>query len=211
MPSPEEILNGLTAIANDWRLLAIFWHGYFAVFILGLLFSARPARSIVGLLLLLPLLSVSLLAWAQGNLFNGAVFALMSVVLLAIAVRFAHDEVKVVPGWLNVLGWLMVGFGLAYPHFLESVSLIEYLYAAPTGLIPCPTLSIVIGFTMILGGLNSRPWCLVLAIMAFFYGVFGIVRLRVSIDGVLILGALVTAYVAFSPRILGDSHGATAR
>lgn len=105
----------------------------------------------------------------------------------------------------------MIGFGWIYPHFLDNATPMEYLYAAPTGLIPCPTLSIVIGFTLILGGLRLRPWCLVLTIMGLFYGVFGAGRLGVKIDGVLLLGALATAYVAFSPRLAGSSHGAIAR
>ncbi|PLW83854.1 hypothetical protein CWI75_00380 [Kineobactrum sediminis] len=90
----------------------------------------------------------------------------------------------------------MIGFGWLYPHFLDNTTSLVYLYAAPTGLIPCPTLSIVIGFTLILGGLGSRSWCLVLAMMGLFYGVFGAARLGVRIDGVLILGALAAACAA---------------
>lgn len=105
----------------------------------------------------------------------------------------------------------MIGFGWVYPHFLDNAALVEYLYAAPTGLIPCPTLSIVIGFTLILGGLRSRAWCLVLTIVGLFYGVFGAARLGVKIDGVLLLGALATAYAAFSRQLMGSRHGATVR
>lgn len=87
----------------------------------------------------------------------------------------------------------------------------DWLYAAPTGIIPCPTLSIVIGFTLILGGLRSRSWCLVLTTVGLFYGFFGAVRLGVKIDGILLLGALSTAYVAFSPQWMEGNDGATGR
>jgi hypothetical protein len=40
MPPPELILNGLKEIANDWRMLAITWHVYFAGFALSLVLGA---------------------------------------------------------------------------------------------------------------------------------------------------------------------------
>lgn len=43
----------------------------------------------------------------------------------------------------------LVVFGWTYPHFVSTHSWIEYAYAAPLGLIPCPTLSVVIGFTLL--------------------------------------------------------------
>ncbi len=211
MPSSEEILAGLKAIANDWQLLAVLWHGYFAVLVFGLVFGVRPGRHVVGLLLVLPLISVGILAWVHGNPFNGVSFVLTSMVLAAIAARFSREAVKVAPAWVAVSGAMMIGFGWIYPHFLDNATPIEYLYAAPTGLIPCPTLSIVIGFTLILGGLRSRPWCLVLTIVGLFYGIFGAVLLGVIIDGVLLFGALATACVAFSSRLVGSRHGATVR
>jgi hypothetical protein len=210
MPTPEEILAGLSAIANAWRLLSVLWHGYFTVLVLGLVLGVRPTRRVAGVLLAFPLLSVSILAWVHANPFNGAFFALTGIALLAIAARLAPEDVKVAPRWLTVLGASMIGFGWVYPHFLDNATPIAYLYAAPTGLIPCPTLSIVIGFTLTLGGLRSRPWCLVLTTVGLFYGVFGAGWLGVRIDWVLCLGAFGTAYAAFSPQLLGCSHGATA-
>jgi hypothetical protein len=105
----------------------------------------------------------------------------------------------------------MFGFGWVYPHFLEDSTPIVYLYAAATGLIPCPTLSIVIGLTLLLGGLRSRPWCLVLTIVGLFYGTFGAGQLGVNIDWVLLFGALVTAYVAFSRQMIEGSPANKAR
>lgn len=197
--SPEEILSGLSAIASDWRLLAVLWHGYFLILVLTLVYGVRPTRRVAGFFLALPVASVSVLAWLNGNPFNGASFALITVVLVAIATRWSRLRVKVAPIQLAVPGVLLVLFGWIYPHFVEDARPFEYLYAAPTGLIPCPTLSIVIGFTLVLGGLGSRSWCLVLAAAGLFYGVFGAVRLGVRIDMVLILGAFATAYAAFSP------------
>jgi hypothetical protein len=90
-----------------------------------------------------------------------------------------------------VSGSLLFVFGWVYPHFLETRSILTYLYAAPTGLIPCPTLSTVIGLSLILGGLGSRAWSLTLGFAGIFYGVFGAAWLGVTIDWFLAVGALV--------------------
>jgi hypothetical protein len=73
------------------------------------------------------------------------------------------------------------------------------VYAAPVGLVPCPTLSIVIGFTLLVGGFNSRKWMLILAIVGLFYGIIGYFRLGVKLDIGLIVGALTVALVSFWP------------
>ena len=58
------------------------------------------------------------------------------------------------------------------------------------GLIPCPTLSLVIGFTLLAGGFGSKAWSLVLVAAGTFYGLFGVARLGVVLDVVLAGGAL---------------------
>jgi hypothetical protein len=199
MPNPDQILTALTALANQWKPLAVAWHVYFAVLI-GLAIGLHPSRRLTGILLSLPLISVSVLAWSSGNPFNGTLFAVAAVALIVLAVRLPKDRVYLAPTWIVVAGAVMFIFGWVYPHFLETTSLLPYLYAAPTGLIPCPTLSIVIGTALILDGLQSRAWSLVLAAMGIFYGVFGAMRLGVTMDFVLLVGALVLGTIVLIPR-----------
>jgi hypothetical protein len=99
--------------------------------------------------------------------------------------------VRVAPAGFLFPGLALFAFGWAYPHFLDSVSFLPYLYRAPTGLIPCPTLAIVIGLALVLDGLGSRALCLALGVAGLFYGVTGVVRLGVVIDWTLLLGAAV--------------------
>jgi hypothetical protein len=204
MPTPEQILYSLGTIANQWQLLAVVWHVYFAVLAVGLLLGVRPAKRIGGVLLALPLFSVSALAWASANPFNGGLFALAGITLLVIATRLPQEQIQIAPLWIVGGGILMFLFGWAYPHFLETTSLIPYLYAAPTGLIPCPTLSILIGLSLIVGGFESRTWSLVLGAMGLFYGLTGAIQLGVTIDLFLLLGALLTLLVTFMPK--SDVH-----
>jgi len=201
MPTPDEILRGLRDIANTWRILAIFWHVYFGLLAVLLLQGARPPRNVAGVLLGLPLLSVSGLAWIHGNPFNGTVFAVSGIALIALSTRrLSHDRVRVAPWWAAAGGALLFAFGWVYPHFLDTSSFLPYLYSAPMGLIPCPTLSVVIGSALILGGLGSRAYSLVIGVTGIFYGLFGSVRLGVLIDWVLLFGALTIVFFSLSER-----------
>jgi hypothetical protein len=201
MPTPEQILSSLTTIANQWWILAVIWHIYFGVLAVLLLAGKRPSRRVVGVLLALPLLSVSALAFLSANFFNGAVFAVVAIALIVIALRLSDESVRIAPAWAVGAGMVMFVFGWLYPHFLETSSFLPYLIAAPTGLVPCPTLSIVIGSALIVGGLHSRVWSIVLGATGIFYGIFGAIRLGVTIDYVLLFGALAVLLITFVPHL----------
>src|SRR5512135_3438108 len=95
MPATQVILDGLTSMANEWRGLAIIWHGAFAVGLIALLVGWRPTKRCAGILLALPAVSVSAMAWLGGNPFNGVVFAMITVVLVGLATRLPGTRVIV--------------------------------------------------------------------------------------------------------------------
>jgi hypothetical protein len=190
MPTPEQLLSGLREIANQWRPLAMIWHAYFGVIAIALLAGARPPKRLCGLVLGLPLLSVSVMAWMSSNPFNGLIFGLLGLMVVYFSLRLPCERVQMSPMMILLPGIILFLFGWVYPHFLNSPSVLAYAFSAPTGLIPCPTLSIVIGLFLILNGLGSRPLSFILAIAGLFYGIFGVFRLGVTIDLVLGLGAL---------------------
>jgi hypothetical protein len=200
MPSAEQILGNLQDISNRWQLVAIFWHVYFGVFIAIPAMGLRPSKRIAGLLLGLPILSVSAIAWSAGNPFNGAIFAFTGIIFLFMVTRLQRGAVHLAPQAYRIPGILLFIFGWVYPHFLENPSWLAYLYAAPTGTIPCPTLSIVIGAILILDGLASRALCVLLAIAGLLYGIIGVVQLQVIIDGVLISGSIAVLICAFANK-----------
>src|SRR6185436_895878 len=117
MPTAREILSWATTVANDWRWLAVLWHGGLAAALVGLA-MARPSRRLTGALLVLPVLSVAIVAAASGNLFNALTLTLFAVLLLRAAARLAPIAfVPASPGWL-LAGAGLVAFGWVYPHFL---------------------------------------------------------------------------------------------
>lgn len=196
MPTSQQILDGLSAITNNWRILAVAWHVVFGAVLIAFVLGWRPTKRRAGTLSALPLASVSALAWLAGNPFNGTVFAILAAVLAGQAVRLPGTRVRLATPWLIAAGGLMVAFGWAYPHFLRAASWATYLYAAPLGLIPCPTLSALIGVSMMLDGLESRSWPATLAAGGVVYGLIGWLRLGVAIDVVLFTAAAVGLFLA---------------
>jgi hypothetical protein len=199
MPATQQILAGLGLIANRFSPVAIGWH----FVVLGVVFAValgwRPSRRIAGMILTLPLMSVSLFALLTGNPFNASVFIGATALLLVIASRFEALPVRRASQGQWFVGVGMIAFAWVYPHFLFGAPPLTYLLAAPMGLIPCPTLSLVVGVGLLLGGLDSRPWAVVVSTLGLFYGIFGAIRLDVRLDLLLVIGSLALAVRSLAP------------
>ena len=200
MPTASDILSGLYYLANTYANVALIWHILFAGLVISLWWGRKLPNRLLALFSVFPLLSVSALAWVSGNLFNGSVFLLFAVLLLISGLRVDTKPVLRVRGWPLATGILVLVFGLVYPHFLETGTFWRYLYAAPLGVIPCPTLSAVTGLALIFRGYGSRNWSLSLCIIGLFYGVFGAFRLGVTMDVVLLAGASALLLYVFQKK-----------
>ncbi len=196
MPSPAQILDILATIANDQKTLALVWHIILAGVVIMVLAGWRPARRFGAAALAAPLLSVSIQAWIYGNPFNGVVFLIFAGALAALGMRLPTKPVEPAQAWARWIGLLLVAFGWVYPHFLAGGPWWRYLYQAPAGLIPCPTLSVVIGLALFAKGFSARGWSIVLGVLGIFYGLFGALRLGVTIDLVLLAGAVALLWLA---------------
>jgi hypothetical protein len=205
MPSPSEILSGLTRIANDMLGVAILWHVLIGLVIAALVLRWEVSHRLVAWTLALLPASVSALAFAYGNPFNGATFGLLAVLLLIHAVRRRGTPAGAGTSWPLWLGALSLAFGWMYPHFLVGRPLAVYLVAAPVGLVPCPTLAVMVGLALVSGALRGRTWSMTLSCVALFYGVFGVLRLGVTLDVGLLVGAV--ALFVNTPRNPASASG----
>jgi hypothetical protein len=188
VPTADAIRDDLTAIANEWRLLAVFWHAYVATLWLAIATRRGLSNRFISALLVPPLLSVSGLAWHSNNPFNGALFAAVSVALGIVALRLPPAAIRIASGPSMVAGLICLTFGWVYPHFVATTNPIWYLIAAPLGLLPCPTLSAISGLTLMVEP-RSTTWMLTLASISFVYAAIGVFGLAVTIDIVLFAGA----------------------
>ncbi|MCE9579694.1 MAG: hypothetical protein K8W52_41635 [Deltaproteobacteria bacterium] len=200
MPSALEILAGLTAIANQGVAIAIAWHVILAIALYAVARGWRPPRRAAAVLIAVPLASVAALAFAFGNPFNGTVFTAGFAALVVLAVRGDDRAVARGAAWAWWAGVAMLAFAWVYPHFLAGHPA-AYLYAAPLGLVPCPTLSAAIGLALLAGSPGPRAWTLTLAGLGLFYGLFGVARLGVALDLGLVAGAIALGAVGLArPR-----------
>lgn len=189
MPTREEILAGLTALANEYSNIAIAWHVIILIIIAALFAGWKPNNSLMILLLGSLLMSVSVFAGMHGNFFNATVFAFLVIMSIYATLRSGNGNITGDRSWVDIGGLILIIFGLFYPEFLTSGSLIEYAYASPTGLIPCPTLSVLAGFALVYKSFRSQTWSLTIGVSGMFYGLFGVIYLGMHIDWVLVAGA----------------------
>jgi hypothetical protein len=175
---------------NQYTAVAVAWHVVILAGLVLLGFGWRPSNRLGAVALGAPALSVSGFAFTSGNPFNGTVFALLAIALAIAGSGAPQAPVRLAAPWATGAGALLIAFGLVYPHFLEGTTPLRYFYAAPTGLIPCPTLSLLIGFSLVADGFQRRAVPLLLGVVGLLYGVFGVFRLGVHLDVVLAVGAV---------------------
>ncbi len=197
MPTSVEILAGLTSIANDWISVALAWHVAVAAALIAFAVGWRPGPRTAGLAIAVLPLSVAGFAFGYGNPFNGAVFTVLAIALVVFAVRDRRTAPAPQSVWTSWGAGLVIAYAWFYPHFLESPP--QYLYAAPVGLVPCPTLAMAIGLALLTRGHGSRAWSMTLAGAATFYALFGVLRLGVVLDLGLLLGAVLLGIAALRP------------
>lgn len=209
MPGQREIVEGLSRIANEFMPLAIVWHVVVAVVLVALVGGSwRPGRRAAGALLALPLLSASTAAWMTGNIFNGALLLVVAGMVVIAAAVEPPGPVRPGPAWAMTAGSAAIVFAWAYPHFLPTHPAWVYLFAAPIGLVPCPTLALVLGLGLLSGGLGSRLWSLVVASAGLFYSLFGMFKLGVWLDAGLAFASVAMFVVAPGIRRREQAGGA---
>jgi hypothetical protein len=205
MPSRAALLAQISRIANEAFALAVLWHLVLGIGIVAFALGHRPTRRGTALLISAMLVSVGATAFAFGNPFNGTVFTALAIALAILAPRVGHASRGA--SWTVAIGLAMMTFGWVYPHFLERGPL-AFLYGAPLGLLPCPTLSMAIGIALFTGGLGGRAWMRTLATVGVVYGLIGLFQLHVAIDAVLLAGA--TALLVATLGSTARSHTSTA-
>jgi len=206
MPTAADVLENLTTVANGALPVAALWHTIVFTSLIAVAMGWRPPRRITAAMLVGLAASVSVVSFVFGNPFNGVSFALLAGLSTREAGHFERERVRTAASWTPIPGAVLVGYGLVYPHFLENVPWVLYLLAAPLGLIPCPTLALMTGVTLIADRMFSASWRATLAAFGLFYGLFGIIRLHVLLDVGLLIGALALVLVVDTRTHLGVKH-----
>ncbi len=203
MPTSTAIVDLLTRMAQDLSWLGLAWHVGILMVVASVMTAWRPSQRAAAWLLVGPPLSVALAAIAYGNPFNAFMFLLLGLVLGYAAYRRETSPIAGTPRWAIALGILLIAYGFVYPHFLPVAIAV---FASPIGVVPCPTLAVLAGFTLVAGGFGSRAIPAALTAWTAFYALFGIFALGVVLDvGLLVATAGLAALVArsYGPRLAG--------
>ena len=199
----DVILAAATVIANEWRILAAAWHIVVAALAIVLWRRRVDGRAIAAVLALMPFSVATMAAWS-GNPFNITMFVALGLVMLALAGTDVSAHLRLAAARDVSAGAIMCAFGWAYPHFLDGPAW-QYLYAAPLGLLPCPTLAFLMGVSLLTDSFGSKTWALLLGAMGMLYGLIGVFVLRVTIDWWLVAGAAVLLARATAPFAVVES------
>src|SRR5579864_431359 len=105
----------------------------------------------------------------------------------------------------------MVGFGWIYPHFLGHGPAIQYLWAAPLGLVPCPSVSVAIGLSLLFDRPMPKPAAFLLAGAGILNGLLGWHWLGVAIDTVLTVGSAMFTVLSAAGHPRRSSGGVPAK
>ncbi|MDP4224219.1 MAG: hypothetical protein Q8868_12995 [Bacteroidota bacterium] len=190
MPKTEEIINGLQRIVDNYSSYAIIWHAVFYLLLAALLLRWQPSNKLLSLAVCLPVISVAVFAWLTANPFNGILFSVLTMLIIMFSFGASNQPIQTSQLVYVVIGLMMIVFGLVYPHFVNSNSFLKFLYASPVGLIPCPTLSLIIGFLLLYNGFGSQSLTLTFIVFGLFYGLFGVLKLAVYLDIFLVFGTI---------------------
>jgi hypothetical protein len=190
MLSPDDIIRALHYLADHYVNVAISWHIIIYGFLLFILIAKRKVTNrLIGGLLSLPVFSVSIFAWQIQNPFNGTLFLILGMLLFVFSFKVKSQRIVVNPSFaIRASGIAILLSGLIYPHFLGQEFSI-YLYAAPTGIIPCPTLLMITGFSLIFLLKQSYKWMMALLVADVLYGLLGVFLLGVELDIMLLLAS----------------------
>ena len=193
MPSANELVADLRTIANEWRAVATAWHLFLAVLLTSLYAGWRPSVRLFLPMLVMPVIGVAVVTGLAGQAFNSGVFAMLALTLGALAFTRADDQIRFGTAYAVSIGAALVAFGAVYPHFVDVDTWLDYTYAAPLGVIPCPTLAVLIGVSLMLNSGISPAWSWVLVAASLFYGTIGVVWFGITIDALLFAGAVALA------------------
>jgi hypothetical protein len=190
MPTANEILLSLQFLANKYVEMSIAWHVIIVFVIILAIYNKKiNTKLYLGICGFL-FLSVSLMAAIVMNPFNFLFFLLLAIVFLRKSLLQVHSHLHFKRQTVSkVFAYLLILSGLIYPHFLGPEILV-YFMAAPVGIIPCPTLLVTSGLTLLFTIPDIKlNYFLIPANV--FYGAIGVFFLAVTLDIILLLAAII--------------------
>ena len=183
MPSQSDIIQGLEFISMKYRRLAIIQHIALLLLVLGYWGYRERISWGVSLYFFLTSVLVGTLALVEANnLVTCAVFGIMAILFLAEMISPEMDYSTKRMKRHNLIVALIAGcYALWYPYPMSG----DYFYAliaSPFGILPTPTLLVVLAFLLVSLPKTNRKLHGFVTISSFYYGLMGAMRLEIYWD-----------------------------
>ncbi len=181
MPSPVEITQGFEFILMKYRWLAIVQH----LALLLLTFGYWVYRERMGWLLSLYFFLTSVLVGTlalleANNLISCAAFGILAIMFLAELISPEMDYSTKRLKWYNLtIALLVTCYALWYPF---SGDYIYSLISSPYGILPAPTLMVIMALFLVLFPKTNKKMHGFLVVCSFYYGLMGVMRLKIYWD-----------------------------
>ena len=203
VPTAESILAWATVVANDWRWLAILWHVALAALLIGFVTRVRLSTRLVGYALVLPVISVSVIAWLSRNPFNGLIFAVLAVLLRARRDAPAADSRDTCIVGMGSRGGRARRFWMGLPSFPHHGYMDGLRVRVAVRASPLPDAFGRDRDHVDLRRPALKGWSAPLFGAGILYGWIGIFRLSVSLDIWLFAGAILLGVMVVGDLIPG--------
>lgn len=181
--SPEKILTYLTFVPNQTLWLNALNHLLVLTVLLFLVFGkkAKTKRLVVDGAICLLFTSIVAVAAAYGNPFHVITMGLLAVFA---GIEFWQGKNEFTLHKINtrsLIALLSIFIGFWYPEFVK-VNPIALLLFSPVGIVPCPTLLIVLGLLTLAYPRVNKTQYIITVLMGAFYGSTGVFQLKVILD-----------------------------
>jgi hypothetical protein len=191
MKSPEEITIMLSTVTNQLKFFSAIVHILFLVVIVTGLIFKKIRGTLFFLFIAFLSFSATVISVKYMILPNIIIFAMFFGLIINAyfkkQLNFEFENLKPVNFFFGIIGMV---FGFWYLHWVESPVWLNAFFKSPMGVVNCPTMVTICSFLC----LTVKPRSVILettvALITLYFGFFGVFRLRVYVDIVLIICAL---------------------
>lgn len=201
--NPESVLNYLAMVSNQNIYLNLVMHviTFLSIPSIFLLKNIRVQKAVFNGLVVILTLTVTVNALINGNPFHLVTFAILLIIAL-IELVMGRNQV-VISASSNVttfVAFIFLFIGVWYPEFVHTSSL-AMLFVSPMGIVPCPTLIVILSlFTLNSSGISKLQYIATIIIGA-AYAVIGVFILKVYLDAALGILVLYSIYILISYKV----------
>lgn len=181
--STENIVHYLTTVTNQNLWLNALIHLVVLAAVLVLFFgkNKNTKRWVVDGTICLLFISIIAVSIAYGNPFHFITMGLLAIFALIEFWQGKNDFTTPKINLHTLIAFSSIIIGFWYPEFVKA-NPIALLLFSPAGIVPCPTLLIVLGLLTLAYPKVNKTQYIITAIVGAFYGITGVFQLKVPLD-----------------------------